>query len=129
MFYERFLQLCDAARIAPSAAATRAGFNRGTVSVWKRKYEAGQDVSPEQDVINKVCAFFGCTESWLRGIPEENEKKPALTEKDELKLKVAAYWGGGDELSKEELDELWDDAESYYKYKLDQMRKRSISKP
>lgn len=82
MFYERFLHLCETAKITPSAAATKAGFSRGTVSVWKKKYEAGQDVVPEQDVINKICAFFRCTESWLRGIQEQ---KPA-TKGDELKI-------------------------------------------
>lgn len=74
MFYERYLQLCKEANIAPSAAAMKAGFNRGTVSVWKKKYELGQDVTPDQEIINKLCAFFGCTESWLRGISLKKEK-------------------------------------------------------
>ena len=33
MFYERYAQLCDENGISKSAAAERAGFNRGTVSV------------------------------------------------------------------------------------------------
>ena len=77
MFYERYLQLCEEAKIAPSAAATKAGFNRGTVSVWKKKYEVGLDVTPDQDIVDKICNFFGCTESWIRGISEQNEKLPA----------------------------------------------------
>ena len=75
MFYERFLSLCEKNRITPSAAATRAGFNRGTVSVWKKKYVAGLDVRPEKDVLEKICAFFNCSETWLLGI-EEHEKMP-----------------------------------------------------
>ena len=77
MFYERYLQLCREAKLTPSAAATKAGFNRGTVSVWKRKYETGLDVTPEQEIVNKICAFFGCTESWLRGISAQKEKSPS----------------------------------------------------
>lgn len=77
MFYERYLQLCEEAKIAPSAAATKAGFNRGTVSVWKKKYEAGMDVTPDQDVVNKICDFFGCTESWIRGISSQKENSPS----------------------------------------------------
>lgn len=77
MFYERYLQLCEEAKIAPSAAATKAGFNRGTVSVWKKKYEAGLDVTPDQEIVNKICSFFGCTESWLRGISSQKEKSPS----------------------------------------------------
>ena len=75
MFYERFLALCEQNRIAPSAAATQAGFNRGTVSVWKKKYVAGIDVRPEKDVLEKICSFFKCSETWLLGI-EEQEKTP-----------------------------------------------------
>ena len=75
MFYERYLTLCQNKRLSPSAAATQAGFNRGTVSVWKKKYEGGHDVRPEKDVIEKICAFFGCSEMWLLGI-EENKKTP-----------------------------------------------------
>lgn len=75
MFYERYLQLCEKNRLAPSAAADRAGFNRGTVSVWKKKYENGTDVRPEPDVIAKICVLFNCTESWLLGI-DGQEKTP-----------------------------------------------------
>lgn len=74
MFYERYLALCEKKRISPSAAATQAGFNRGTVSVWKKKYSGGHDVRPEKDVIEKICAFFGCSEMWLLGIDEQKEK-------------------------------------------------------
>lgn len=76
MFYERFLSLCERNKIAPSAAATQAGFNKGTVSVWKKKFTEGNDVRPEKDVVEKICSFFGCSESWLLGI-DEHEKKPA----------------------------------------------------
>ena len=77
MFYERFLTLCEEKRIKPSAAATQAGFNKGTVSVWKKRYLEGVDVRPEKDVIEKICQFFNCSEPWLLGI-EGHEKKPTL---------------------------------------------------
>lgn len=73
MFYERYLSLCTSKRLSPSAAATKAGFNRGTVSVWKKKYESGIDVRPERDVIDKICVFFGCSEMWLLGIEAKKE--------------------------------------------------------
>ena len=73
MFYERYLALCQNKRLSPSAAATQAGFNRGTVSVWKKKYEGGHDVRPEKDVIEKICSFFGCSEMWLLGIEAKKE--------------------------------------------------------
>ena len=75
MFYERYLHLCEQHRVSPSAAAVKAGFNKGTVSVWKKKYTAGVDVRPDKDVIEKICGLFGCSESWLLGI-DGDEKKP-----------------------------------------------------
>lgn len=75
MFYERYLDLCRQRHIPPSSAATAAGFNKGTVTSWKKKYEAGIDVDPNQDVVTKICNYFGCTEKWLRGLNQEDNKK------------------------------------------------------
>ena len=75
MFYERFIALCEKNRVSPSAAALQAGFNKGTVSVWKKKYESGVDVRPDKDVIEKISAYFNCSESWLLGI-DEQQKMP-----------------------------------------------------
>lgn len=80
MFYERYIFLCTREKLSPSTAAVKAGFNKGTVSVWKKKYEAGQDVVPKQKIIDKICAFFGCSESWLREI----EKAPTLADEREI---------------------------------------------
>ena len=82
MFYERYLSLCEKRKLYPSAAATQAGFNRGTVSVWKKKYEAGQDVRPEPDIIEKICKFFGCAETWLLGIDEQKETPTQMGERN-----------------------------------------------
>ena len=80
MFYERYLKLCEGKpqngkKLSPSAAAELCGFNRGTVSVWKQKYEAGQDVQPKDEITDKICTFFGCSKTWLLGI-EETKKAP-----------------------------------------------------
>lgn len=109
MFYERYVSLCTREKFSPSTAAVKAGFNKGTVSVWKKKYEAGQDVVPEQEIVDKICAFFGCSESWLRGI----EKAPTPDGErgiDEQNLKVAFFRGADPTLTDEEIDDMWDDA-------------------
>ena len=109
MFYERYVSLCTREKFSPSTAAVKAGFNKGTVSVWKKKYEAGQDVVPEQEIVDKICAFFGCSESWLRGI----EKAPTPEGErgiDEQNLKVAFFRGADPTLPDEEIDDMWDDA-------------------
>lgn len=88
MFYERYLQLCQNSRLSPSAAATNAGFNRGTVSVWKKKYEAGEDVNPEPETVEKICVYFKCSETWLRGIDAKKETPTPEGERNELKERV-----------------------------------------
>lgn len=95
MFYERYLILCRNSRISPSGAATQAGFNRGTVSVWKKKYERGIDVRPEPDVIDKICRFFNCSETWLLGIDAEEKENPTTFAGD-----------GEDEITREILSEI-----------------------
>lgn len=112
MFYERYVSLCTREKFSPSTAAVKAGFNKGTVSVWKKKYEAGQDVVPEQEIIDKICAFFGCSESWLRGI----EKAPTPEGErgiDEQNLKVAFSRGADPTLTKEDMDAMWEDARAF----------------
>ena len=71
MFYLRFKELCQRKGISTSAGAIAAGFSKGTVSVWKKKYDEGIDVRPDADVLQKIVSFFGCTEAWLLGIDEE----------------------------------------------------------
>lgn len=67
MFYQRYIDLCNAKGESPSSAAEKAGFNKGTVSVWKKKFEQGIDVDPDQSVINKICSYFNVSESSIRG--------------------------------------------------------------
>lgn len=75
MFYDRFIALCNRKGVSPSAAATAAGFHKGTVSVWKKKWSAGEDVSPDQPIIDKICAYFEISEAELRGLGDEGIKK------------------------------------------------------
>ena len=36
----------------------------------------------------------------------------------------AAFFEGGEDLTQDEMDELWEDAKDYIQYKLDQRRRR-----
>lgn len=75
MFYDKYVLLCKEAGLSTSAAATRAGINKGTVSVWKKRREQGIDVDPDKTTIEKLCAFFRVSEAELRGVSFPNEKK------------------------------------------------------
>ena len=116
MFYERFLQLCRGMNLAPSAAATQAGFNKGTVSIWKKKFESGIDVVPDQDIIDKICAFFHCSESWLRGISSDKETAPTPSSERCLtdgELMAAFFHGADPNLSEEDMAGMWQDAKNF----------------
>ena len=62
--------LCREKGLTPSAAAVKAGLNKGTVSVWKKKWEQKIDVDPDKATIEKLSSFFGITETKLRELTE-----------------------------------------------------------
>ena len=68
MFYDVYMQLCKNKNLSPSAAAIQSGINKGTVSVWKKKWEKGIDVDPDKTTIDKLCSFFDVQETDLRGL-------------------------------------------------------------
>lgn len=111
MFYDRFLALCTQKGVKPTNACIEAGLSRGLAAKWK----ATGTEKPSADALEKLSAYFGMS---INDILSNQTKEPALPEEDELKLKVAAYWGGGEDLSKGELDELWEDAGSYFRFKM-----------
>ena len=51
-----------------------------------------------------------------------HKKKSVSANEDDLK---AAFFEGGEDLTQEEMDELWEDAKDYIQYKLEQRRRRS----
>lgn len=75
MFYDKYCDLSSARGLTPSAAATKAGFNKGTVSVWRQKWEAGIDVVPSKDILDKLCVYFGVSAADLL---DENKKATTL---------------------------------------------------
>ena len=82
MFYENFLALCNKKSIKPSRVASETGFNKGSISVWKRNYNAGKVVSPDTRIVQKIADYFEISVDELLG----NEKKTA--DNDSLKSEV-----------------------------------------
>lgn len=62
MFYETFCRLCQTHNLTPSGAATKIGFNRASVTMWKNTGKA-----PKQELLLKIAAFFGVTTDYLLG--------------------------------------------------------------
>ena len=62
MFYETFCRLCQIHQLTPSGAATKIGFNRASVTMWKNTGKA-----PKQELLLKIADFFGVTTDYLLG--------------------------------------------------------------
>ena len=68
MFYETFCRLCQIHSLTPSGAATKIGFNRASVTMWKNTGKA-----PKQELLLKIAEFFGVTTDYLLGYdPQAN---------------------------------------------------------
>lgn len=76
MFYETFLMFCENSGMTPSGAATQAGISRSTITKWKNKYDSGEDTTPTQQVLEKLCTYFQCSKSELMG---EKKEGPAIS--------------------------------------------------
>lgn len=76
------------------------------------------------ETAQKIADYFGVSVGYLLG--EETEKAP--TDNGERQISdddiKAAFFEGADDLSKEEMDAMWDDARDYIQYKLEQRRRK-----
>lgn len=70
MFYDKFMELCNSKGVKPSKVAIDAGFNKGSVSVWKKKHENGEDVTPSIKILKLIADYFNVTPDYLLGKEE-----------------------------------------------------------
>lgn len=110
MFYDVYCALCEKNGLTPSGAASKIGFNRASVTVWKNTGKA-----PKQELLLKIADFFGVTTDYLL-TGEETKKAPAQDGErgiDEQNLKVAFFRGADPTLTKEDMDAMWEDARAF----------------
>ena len=69
-FYDVYCALCEKNGLTPSGAASKIGFNRASVTVWKNTGRA-----PKQELLLKIADFFGVTTDYLL-TGDENKKAP-----------------------------------------------------
>lgn|GEM_PF-6200146 len=72
MFYARYVELCASKNVSPSKVALECGFNKGSVSVWKKKYEKGEDVKPTPEILVKISEYFGVSVGYLLGVEDNS---------------------------------------------------------
>lgn len=109
MFYDRFIALCNARGVKPSRVAIDTGFNKGSISVWKKKYIKGEDVVPTGKILNLIAGYFHVSTDYLLGNDEEVDIKD---------IRYAAY----EELENED-EKFVEDILSYIRYKKSQKKK------
>lgn len=76
------------------------------------------------ETAQKIADYFDVSVGYLLG--KETEKTPTKDGErqisdDDIK---AAFFEGAEDLSKEEMDAMWDDARDYIQYKLEQRRRK-----
>ena len=103
--------------------AAAIGINDKTVSAWRtRRAKSYTKYLPQ------IAEALGTTTEYL--LTGEGFKKrgsrPPVSDSDTISEDTikAAFFEGGEDLSQEEMDELWEDAKDYIQYKLDQRRRR-----
>lgn len=116
MFYDIYCELCQKHGLTPSGAATKIGFNRASVTMWKNTGKA-----PKQDLLVRIADYFGVSVDYLLG----KENAPTETGKRIMEdFKAAFFEGYGEDLPEEEKETLWEDAREYAKFKMLQKKQR-----
>jgi transcriptional regulator with XRE-family HTH domain len=111
MFYDNYVNLCNSIKKSPSAAAVEMGFEKSSVTRWKK------GSTPTDASLQKIAEYFGVTTDYLKGDSSTVETAGAPYDFQ------AAFWGGDKDLSPEEKELLWKDVQEYAKFKMDQMKK------
>lgn len=75
MFYDKFIALCNRKGVSPSKAATDNGFNKATVSIWKKKYLNGQDVRPSFDTLSALSKYFDVSSDYFLKNDEQSSEE------------------------------------------------------
>lgn len=81
MFYDVYCALCEKNGLTPSGAASKIGFNRASVTVWKNTGKA-----PKQELLLKIADYFGVTTDYL--LTGEETKKAPTQEGERPKSKL-----------------------------------------
>lgn len=110
-------KLMESRNLSSSRLAREIHVHTSTVSNWLD----GKDVKAEN--LEALCKYFECTLDYLAGT---TKKAPIQQDRrlGEEEMKAAFFGGYSDELTKDEVDELWDDAKDYLRYKIEQKKKR-----
>jgi len=120
---QRIKMLRENANLTQIELAKTLKINNSTLS----QYESGARV-PSDDIKIAIANYFGVSLDYLlRG----EKKTPAPKSEHQVSDEDirAAFFGGADDLSEEEMSAMWDDAKDYIQYKLEQRRRKKNGGP
>ena len=118
MFYDVYSDLCKKKKMSESKVAEVIGLNRSAVVKWKK------GATPGGPTIQKIANYFGVSTDYLLGTVKDKAPTQQDRRLGDEEIKAAFFGGYSDELTKDEVDELWDDARDYLRYKIEQKKKR-----
>lgn len=120
--YTRIFELLDELKMEQQAFASAVGVSDDTASDWRRQRSKSYTkyIPKIAEVLNTTTEYLLTGEGPKIKAPASESGEGALKE-DHIK---AAFFEGAEDLSKEEMDMLWDDARDYMRYKLEQRRKQ-----
>ena len=119
---DRMFTLVDAKFKEQKDFAAAIGVDASHISRWRNRKSSSY--VKRLEIISQV---LGTTPQYLLSGDRAGESttshknKSVSVNEDDLK---AAFFEGGEDLSQEEMDELWEDAKDYIQYKLDQRRRK-----
>ena len=120
---DRIFELVDEKFKEQKDFASVLGVPAPRVSEWRKRKSASF-----QRCLPQIAEALGTTTEYLltgEG-PKKRGDRPAVSDSDTVSEDTikAAFFEGGEDLTQEEMDELWEDAKDYIQYKLDQRRRR-----
>ena len=102
MFYDKFIALCKRKGVSPSKAAMDNGFNKATVSMWKKKYLNGQDVRPSFDTLSALSKYFDVSSDYFLKNDEQSSEHEKISDEDIM----FALFDGDKDITPEMFDEV-----------------------
>ncbi len=116
--YEKINALCAERGIKGGKMCTDLGISKGLLTDLKMGRRSGVSAK----TADKIASYFGVTVGYLLGTEDRTVMSDSDTiSEDDIK---AAFFEGAEDLTKEEMDALWADAQDYMRYKLEQRRKQ-----
>ncbi|WP_294855657.1 helix-turn-helix domain-containing protein [uncultured Oscillibacter sp.] len=119
---DRIFELADENFREQREFAEKVGVTASVVSEWRRRKSASY--VKRLEIISEVLETT--PQYLLYGNESDKKASPSEAGGDAIKTEHirAAFFEGAEDLSKEEMDMLWDDARDYMRYKLEQRRKQ-----